>query len=193
MSARLPRAVALCALIASVLVASPAPAHASTRLPGIDVSKYQGTIDWATVATTGTRFVIVRATKGRAEDDPMYATNVAGATSNGIEVGAYHRATPQAHEDGSVNLTDARLEADHFLAVADPDFGDIIPALDIEETGGMAPTELIAWVKKWVGRVTTRTGLHPMLYASPNFWTVNMGNTTWFADHGYRLWLAHWN
>jgi lysozyme len=192
MSARLPRAVALCALIASILVASPTPAHASTRLPGIDVSKYQGTIDWATVATTRTRLVIVRATKGTAEDDPTYATNVAGATANGIEVGAYHRATPQAHKDGSANLTDARLEAEHFLDVADPGFGDIIPALDIEETGGMPPAELTAWVKKWVMHVTNVTGLHPMLYASPNFWTVNMGNTKWFADHGYPLWIADW-
>src|SRR5207344_1971635 len=65
--------------------------------------------------------------------------------------------------------------------------------LDIEETGGMAPAQLVAWVKVWVIRVTNKLGIKPMLYTSPNFWSINMGNSTWFADHGYRLWLAHWN
>jgi lysozyme len=193
MLARLPRSAAVLTLSASLLVSSPSPSSAATRLPGIDVSQYQGTIDWAAVGTTTTRFVIVRATKGTNYDDPTFATNVAGARANGLAVGAYHRATPQAHPDGTADLTDAAHEADHFLAVAAPGAGDLIPALDIEETGGMAPAELVAWVRKWVTRVTSKLGVHPMLYASPNFWTTNMGNTTWFADHGYRLWIAHWN
>ena len=106
-------------------------------------------------------------------------------------MGAYHRATPSG--GANANTTDARAEADHYLDVASPDVGDLIPALDIEETGGLAPPDLVVWVKAWVTRVTNRLGVKPMLYASPNFWTVNMGNSTWFADHGYRLWLAHWN
>ena len=57
----------------------------------------------------------------------------------------------------------------------------------------MAPSQLVAWVRRWVTRVTNELGVHPMLYSSPNFWTTNMGNSSWFADHGYRLWLAHWN
>ena len=42
-------------------------------------------------------------------------------------------------------------------------------------------------------RVFARTGVKPMLYTSPNFWHVNMADTRWFADHGYPLWIAHWN
>jgi lysozyme len=193
MSARLPRAVTLVALVAALLSASSPTAHAAKYLKGIDVSQYQGTIDWAAVATTDTRFVIIRATKGTTYDDPSFATNLAGAKAHGLEVGAYHRATPRKLKDGSADLTDARLEADHFLEVAAPGFGDIIPALDIEETGGMAPAALVAWVRRWVTRVTNELGVHPMVYSSPNFWTTNMGNSRWFADHGYPLWLAHWN
>jgi GH25 family lysozyme M1 (1,4-beta-N-acetylmuramidase) len=191
--ARLPRTTLFLALVALLLTTAPTGAAAATRLRGIDVSQYQGTIDWATVATTPTRFAIVRATRGVSYDDPTFASNVAGATSNGIVVGAYHRATPRAQKDGHADLTDARLEADHFLSVARPGLGDLIPALDIEETGGMPPTELVAWVRKWVTHVTNVLGVHPMIYTSPYFWTVDMGDTTWFADHGYRLWLAHWN
>ena len=196
MSARFPRALSLLALIAvagTLLSVSAPAAEAGAYVKGIDVSEYQGTIDWPTVATTDTRFVIMRATKGVRYDDPSFSTNLAGAKANGLEVGAYHRATPRKLKDGSADLTDARLEADHFLEVAAPGFGDIIPALDIEETGGMVPSQLVAWVRRWVTRVTDELGVHPMIYSSPNFWTANMGNSTWFADHGYALWLAHWN
>ena len=196
MSARFPRALSLLALIAvagTLLNFSAPAAEAGAYVKGIDVSEYQGTIDWPTVATTDTRFVIIRATKGVTYDDPSFAANLAGAEANGLEVGAYHRATPRKLKDGTADLTDARLEADHFLEVAAPGFGDIIPALDIEETGAMVPSQLVAWVRRWVTRVNNELGVHPMIYSSPYFWTTNMGDSTWFADHGYPLWIAHWN
>ena len=58
---------------------------------------------------------------------------VAGATANGLVVGAYHFAKP------SLGLRDARGEADHFLRVARVAPGDVLPVLDIEETGGLSP------------------------------------------------------
>ena len=191
MTARIARTSCLLAVVASLLVLSPATARAAPTLPGIDVSQWQQTIDWSKVAGAGMRFAIARATKGQHYIDPTFQTNVDGARAEGIVVGAYHRATPSG--GANANTTDARAEADHYLDVASPDVGDLIPALDIEETGGLAPPDLVVWVKAWVTRVTNRLGVKPMLYASPNFWTVNMGNSTWFADHGYRLWLAHWN
>ena len=191
MTARIARTSCLLAVVASLLVLSPATARAAPTLPGIDVSKWQQTIDWSKVAGSGMRFAIARATKGQHYIDPTFQTNVDGARAEGIVVGAYHRATPSG--GANANTTDARAEADHYLDVASPGVGDLIPALDIEETGGLAPPDLVVWVKAWVTRVTNRLGVKPMLYASPNFWTVNMGNSTWFADHGYRLWLAHWN
>ena len=191
MTARIARTSCLLAVAASLLVLSPATARAAPTLPGIDVSYWQHTIDWSKVAGAGMRFAIARATKGQRYTDPTFQTNVDGARAEGIVVGAYHRATPSG--GANANITDARAEADHYLDVASPAVGDLIPALDIEETGGLAPPDLVVWVKAWVTRVTNRLGVKPMLYASPNFWTVNMGNSTWFADHGYRLWLAHWN
>jgi GH25 family lysozyme M1 (1,4-beta-N-acetylmuramidase) len=191
MTARIARTSCLLAVVTSVLVFSPATARAAPRLPGIDVSQWQQTIDWSKVAGAGMRFAIARATKGQHYIDPTFHTNVEGARAEGIVVGAYHRATPSG--GANANITDARAEADHYLDVASPGVGDLIPALDIEETGGLAPPDLVVWVKAWVTRVTNHLGVKPMVYASPNFWTVNMGNSTWFADHGYRLWLAHWN
>lgn len=154
--------------------------------PGIDISVYQETIDWTAVNHNNVQFAIMRATKGDAETDTAYATNLAGATANGFVLGAYHRATP------SLTPGDAEAEADHFLAVARNAAGDVLPALDIEETGGLTVAELKDWVKTWLARVRGRLGVRPMIYASPYFWRTNMGNTKWFANHGYPLWIAHW-
>jgi GH25 family lysozyme M1 (1,4-beta-N-acetylmuramidase) len=159
----------------------------STYVPGVDVSHYQGTINWSQVAGAGVRFAIQKATEGQTYVDPTYSTRRTGAGQNGIEWGAYHFARPDTASG------DAVAEADHFVDTALPSSGDIIPALDLEVTGGLSTTALRTWVSAWMGRVTTRVGVRPMIYTSPNFWKTYMGDTTAFADQGYRiLWIAHW-
>ncbi len=66
---------------------------ASTHL-GIDVSKWQGEIDWEKVKNDGVEFVIIRCgyrgyTKGTLIEDPMFAQNIKGATAAGLKVGVY--------------------------------------------------------------------------------------------------------
>ncbi len=165
---------------------SPPPVPA-TYLEGIDVSRYQGTIDWAAVASAGKRYAIMRATLGEAYLDPMYAANHAGARAAGLQVTAYHFATPSASPG------DAALEADWFVQNAALLPGDLVPALDLEQTGGLPASALQAWVATWLDQVTARLGVRPMIYTSPNFWKNSMGDTTMFADLGYSvLWIAHW-
>jgi GH25 family lysozyme M1 (1,4-beta-N-acetylmuramidase) len=158
----------------------------TSTVPGIDVSQYQNTIDWTSVNHNRVGFVIMRATKGSTDVDTAYATNLAGATDNGFFLGAYHRATP------SSVAGDAVAEADHFVAVARNAAGDLIPALDIEETGGLSVRGLRSWVRTWLARVHHELGVRAMIYSSPNFWRTSMGDSTWFAAHGYPLWIAHW-
>lgn len=172
-------------LFATVLTPAGAAA-ADGYLGGIDVSQWQLTIDWPKVASTDLRFAILRATRADDYVDPTYATNLAGATSAGLVVGAYHRATP------SGTPGDAVSEADAYVAVARNAPGDLLPALDIEETGGLDPAGLQAWVSAWLKRVGARLGVRPMIYASPYFWRVNMGDATSYARNGYPLWIAHW-
>jgi GH25 family lysozyme M1 (1,4-beta-N-acetylmuramidase) len=180
-------------LVSVVLVLAPAPARAAepSRVPGIDVSKWQGDVDWAAVASTNVRYVIMRATIGDTGGtplsvDPRYGEYLAGATANGLVVGAYHRAHVGT-ADG-----DPEEEADFFVDLAQIEAGDVVPVLDIEETHGLSVAEMKDWVRTWVMSVYARTGVRPMLYSSPYFWRTNMGDATWFATHGYPLWIAHW-
>jgi lysozyme len=154
---------------------------------GIDVSKYQGRIDWPAVASSPVRFVIMRATLGNRYRDGRYARNLAGATSNGFVVGAYHFAKP------SLGLRDARGEADHFLRVARVGAGDVLPVLDIEESGGLSPEQLRIWARAWLHRVHARTGVRAMIYSGNHFWRGFMRNSSWFGSRGHPLWVAHWN
>jgi GH25 family lysozyme M1 (1,4-beta-N-acetylmuramidase) len=158
-----------------------------TTLEGIDVSHWQGTIDWTKVAAAGKKFAIIKATESTNYIDPMYATNHAGAKSAGLWTGAYHFAQP------STNTNDAVLEADYFAAHINLGPGDLIPALDLEVSGGLSVTALKAWVMSFMKEVTARVGTRPMIYTSPSFWSKYMGNTTALADAGYTtLWIAHW-
>jgi len=165
----------------------------ATTLEGIDVSHWQNTINWTAVAGAGKKFAIIKATDGLVQTDgtlyvdPLYATNHAKAKAAGLWTGAYHFARPGA------NPNDAIIEADHFAAVANLGAGDLMPALDLEDSGGLSVAALQAWVTSFLDEVTARVGARPMIYTSPNFWKNYMGDSHALADAGYKtLWIAHW-
>ena len=152
---------------------------------GIDVSHWQGNIDWPQVAAAGKSFAIAKATEGVGYKDDKYDRNKAGAMGNGLKFGAYHFARPE---------NDPVREADWFVDNSDYEHGMLIPTLDLERTGGRGPTGLTNWTKAWLARVDARLGVKPMIYMSPYFWRTNLNNTRWFADNGYEvLWIAHWH
>jgi GH25 family lysozyme M1 (1,4-beta-N-acetylmuramidase) len=152
---------------------------------GIDVSHWQGAIDWAKVRAAGKTFAFAKATEGIGWKDDAYARNKAGAMAQGIVFGAYHFARPGSNNPAT--------EADWFVDTAGFQHGMLIPALDLEVTGGLGTTALTAWVKAWLQRVDQRLGVKPMIYTSPSFWRSYVGDSRWFADNGYAiLWVAHW-
>lgn len=174
--------------------ATPTPSPSPTPTPflpvteGIDVSHWQGTINWPLVASVGKRFAYMKASEGTSLMDETYPTNRAGAKAVGLYVGAYHFARPDRTPG------DAIAEADYFLAMSQLTAGDLLPVLDLEVSGGLSPVELQEWVKGYLGRIYERTGAHGVIYVSPTFWTNSMGDTTWFATNGYRtIWIAHWS
>jgi GH25 family lysozyme M1 (1,4-beta-N-acetylmuramidase) len=168
--------------------AAPLVAQPLDTLAGIDISHWQDAVDWPTVAASGVQFVIAKATEGRTWNDPMYATYKAGAAVEGIPFTAYHFAKPDS------TAGDAVKEADHFVDVAQLGPGNLIPALDIERTGGLTQAQLTQWILDWLNEVTARLGVRPMVYTSPNGWKNRTGDSTAIADAGFSvLWIAHWN
>lgn len=158
-------------------------------LEGVDVSTWQGTINYAQVYASGRRFVIAKATEGIGFTDGKWATNLANAPAAGLALGAYHFARP----DLNPTTSGAMDEADWFVSQMHLTGGMLIPALDLEVHGTLSVTSLTAWVKAWLGEVYAKTGARAMIYTSPSFWQTYLGNTPWFAQNGYSiLWVAHW-
>ena len=165
----------------------PAGARTQGVRYGIDVSHWQGRIAWHKVRNSGIRFAIAKATDGLRGVDGSYHRNSRMARRAGIAFTAYHFARPAA------GVANARAQADFFVDHAKLQPGDLVPALDLEKSGGLGPVALQRWVMAFLVRVEQRLGVKPMVYTSPGFWTGPMANTRTIARAGFRvLWVAHW-
>jgi GH25 family lysozyme M1 (1,4-beta-N-acetylmuramidase) len=195
---------ALLIAVTATLVAMTTPAWAGTKAPGIDVSRFNGVIDWPTVGSAGgIRFAFVAASRGSGADcavkpnacgaDPQFAANRANAKAVGIRVGPYHRAFATGATRAEARA-DAIAEADLFLAqVAALVPGELVPVLDVETPfTGLTASRLRTWVRVWVKRVHRRLGRKPMIYTSATSWAAT-GDTREFAKARFPLWVAHWN
>jgi len=155
-------------------------------MDGIDLSHWQGSPDWDAAFADGVRFLVAKATEGQTFVDDEYARNRTEADRLGLPFTAYHFGRP----DTTAN--DAVLEADHFLANSALLGRHLVPVLDLENDGGLNPRKLRTWAKAWLARVHQRLGVKAIIYTSPSFWLDKVGNSRWFADNGYRLWIAHY-
>jgi GH25 family lysozyme M1 (1,4-beta-N-acetylmuramidase) len=187
----------------SLVVGVLAPGEAAAkRVKGIDVSRFQGEIDWERVGETNVRFAFVQASRGGGDDcavapdrcgaDEFYAANYEGARVAGIPVGAYHRAFADGRGRKSARR-DARREANVFLGeVGTLREGDLLPALDVETPfGGLNQRSLRAWLHAWLKRVRRKLGERPIIYTNTSSWQAT-GDTKKFARRGHQLWVANW-
>ena len=149
---------------------------------GLDVSHYQGSIDWTAVHNAGYNFAFVKATGGTSYDDPDFAQNINNGYAAGMKLGAYHFAYPAS--DNPI------VEADHFVNVIKPYLGkmQLPPALDLETGSSLGKTKLSQWVNSFMSEVQSKTGLTPVIYTSSNYASnyLDSSVTQW------PLWIADW-
>lgn len=123
---------------------------------GIDVSKYQGKINWRSVAKSKTvKFVYIRATEGTSIKDSYYKSNVDSARKAGIYVGSYHVYSSK---------TTASQQFANFKSVVSKKKQDLIPVLDIE--GYHSGRLDMARVDKLLQLMESEYGVKPMIYTS---------------------------
>jgi len=167
-----------------------AVASGATYAKGVDVSHWNGPIDWLSVTSASYRFAYAKATEGTTISDVTYPLNRA-AKSLGLRFGAYHFARPGGSGDAGI-AANAVAQADYFLNVAQPLAGELPPVLDLETKGGLSPTALETWTNAWLDEVEARTGVAALVYSSPNFWKTALAETQSVASAGHPLWVAHW-
>ncbi len=150
-----------------------------TTLRGVDVSSYQGAINWATVRATGVTFAFAKSSEGSSLVDSYFARNWAGMRAAGVIRGAYHYFHPGVSAQTQVNLvvsTVGRLEAD-----------DLPIVLDFETLDGLSESTAVSRAVTFLQGVANRTGRTPILYVSAGFFSRAYPELAPFP-----LWVAHY-
>ncbi|MCG5077428.1 GH25 family lysozyme [Paraburkholderia tagetis] len=148
----------------------------STTLQGVDVSSFQGTIDWNAVAKSGIQFAYARVGDGTTPDT-MFDVNYAGIKAAGLARGAYQFLEPSQ---------DPAAQAALILQKVGP--GDLPPALVVEVTSGQSAATIAATIQAWVTTVQNATGRPPIIYTAASFWNSAVGSSAFGGDP---LWVAN--
>lgn len=152
---------------------------------GIDVSNWQGWIDWWQVANAGITFAYMKATEADNFVDGYFAGNWQRSRDAGIMRGAYHYFRPQVS---------VQAQIDNFCgAVGQWQQGDLQPMLDLEDPADWQSVpfeQRTNIVLAWLNGVWFRLGAQPVIYASPSFIDEVLGNDPRLKD--FPLWVAHY-
>lgn len=160
---------------------------------GIDVSKWNGDIDWDKVRNAGVEFAIIRAgyrgsVTGSLVEDPYFAANIKGATASGLPVGVYFF-TQAVNEVEAVEEASAVLQLVREYKLEYPIF------IDTEGAGGNGradglDVETRTLVCEAFCRTIENAGYSAGVYASRNWYNNNLH--TGRLDNDYHIWLAEY-
>ncbi|MFT5460802.1 MAG: lysozyme, partial [Myxococcota bacterium] len=161
-------------LTAACLATTPASSAPTSAAPleGIDVSHYQGDVDWASVRSASIDFAYAKATQGASEVDPHFAANGAGMKSAGLPRGAYH-----FYVAGDPPLDQAK----HFTSTVTLAAGDLVPMVDVE-VGAVSAKDL----QTFVDALLAHYGVPPIVYTDHPYWTAHLDD----SFSAYPLWIA---
>jgi len=150
-------------------------------LPGIDVSVYQGDIDWAKI--NDVHFVFAKASEGKSFRDPTLKANYTGAKSRGIPFGVYHFANYRSTYG---------IELENFLkAISKIGKMELPPVLDVEDPNHkLSPGQVLDWTLAWLASVEGQLGRKPIVYTGPGYFNKYLNGGKGLEN--YPLWVAHY-
>ena len=148
---------------------------------GIDVSRWQGTINFQEVANSGIDIVYIKATQGTTYVSPLFEEQYANARNNGLKIGFYHYVTARTVEQ-------ARNEAQFFASKISGKQVDCKLAMDFEEFGNLSTEEINAIGLAFIKRLEEITNKPVVVYS--NTYTAR---TIWNGEiTNYPLWVAEY-
>ena len=157
---------------------------------GIDVSKWNGNIDWTAVRNSGVSYVIIRcgyrgSTGGSLIEDPTYRKNIKGAKAAGLQVGVYFFTQ-------AINEVEAVEEASMVLNLISGQGVTLPVYLDVEASGGRADgigKDMRTQVCKAFCQTIQNSGYKAGVYANKTWFTsyINTASLT-----NYKIWLAQY-
>lgn len=157
------------------------PSRDSYPVRGVDVSTYQGDIDWETLVANDISFAFIKATEGSSLIDPHFTFNFEEAQKCGIAVGAYHFFSYDSPAE-----TQAKL----FIDTVSPFDGMLPPVIDLEFYGNYEKgPQSREYVDKELGimldMIEDHYGLKPIIYATEKSYDLYLSN----AYSEYDIWI----
>lgn len=150
---------------------------------GIDVSRWQGQVDWATARANGVNFAFLKATEGGDAADPAFADNWRAALRASVPVGAYHF---------WYHCRPAAEQARWFIRHVPRSAGALPPVLDMEWTpfsptctNRPSPDIIRSEARIFLDLLERHYGQRPLVYSTPDFFETN---ELWKLG-GYEFWL----
>jgi GH25 family lysozyme M1 (1,4-beta-N-acetylmuramidase) len=148
---------------------------------GIDVSNWQGYINWDAVANAGVSFAFCKATEGTSFADPWFNFNYSEMYRVGLYRGAYHFGHP---------AYSAYDQAGFFIDTVQPASGDLQMVLDIEVSDGRSPAQVWQWIQDFIYCITAWSGGPGIIYSGYYFWRDQVGNP--LNNLNCPLWIPSW-
>lgn len=149
---------------------------------GIDVSQWQGEINYEEVKNDGIKIVYIKATEGQRFVDPYFEENYINAKANEIKIGFYHYLIARNEEE-------AIEEATHFVRTISGKEIDCKLAMDFEDFGNLSIQEINNISKKFLETVERLSGKEAIIYSDAN----NARNIFSEELTNYPLWIAEYD
>lgn len=155
------------------------------QLPNmVDLSRWQGAVDWAAIAAADVKAAGIRATCGDYYTDYRFLENWQNAKSHGVARTAYHVVRPDKPY---------ATQMSRFFAVLADDLGELPVTLDVEVAAGQTAKRINESVQWCSDHVKMRTGERPLIYTAKWFadgYCMDGGPAAWVASH--ELWIANY-
>lgn len=163
------------------------PAAAAWGPLGIDVSHYQGSINWSSVKAAGIQFAYIKATEGTTYQDPNFSANYLNAYNAKVIRGAYHFAQPSS----SSGAAQATYFAGHGGAWSADNL--TLPGMLDLEGGcyGMSAASMQSWILDFYNTYKAKTGRDVVIYTSPSWWNSCTGGWSGMSARS-PLYVADW-
>lgn len=159
------------------------PSRSRYPVRGVDVSHYQGSIDWPVLAGEDIRFAYIKATEGSSHVDRLFSYNWEHARQTNLAVGAYH-----FFSFDSSGLT----QAENFINCVGAAPGMIAPVIDVEyyadkKDNPPAAESVRAELKLMLEALQSHYGMVPIIYSTEDVWEKYIKD---YFDE-YPLWIRN--
>lgn len=153
-----------------------------TQYCGIDVSVWQGEIDFSKVKSDGVKAVYIRAGEGANIVDRYFERNYEKVRAAGLKFGFYHYVTARS-------VSEAEEQADFFANLIQTKPYDMRAAMDFENLSGLSAKEAVSIAKAYMKRLNERLGHKPAVYSdaydAASVWKSSLKEyPLWIADYG---------